>query len=326
MKRFRLNMAALAAGILISAVFSGWSFAVGEWALAILLMIGCGGLIACLFSLVGQLKQTISTFVTALDMNDHTIRFDIGSDDPTLRKMSSDMNRLITIYNHNLLELETRKLYYDRILRIMTHEMRNSITPVIALTTDYTTHPEKYGPADLEETMTVIRDQSMGIKKFLDSYYNLTHLPEPTIKNVKALEFMARIRKLAAIEEKERRLADVCRFTVSKDLDLSIDPDLITHALINLIRNALDAVKETAFPKVEIIVSRSGNQPCISVSDNGPGMPENVKANLFQPFVTTKPGGSGIGLTLSRQIARCHNGNLTISSGPRGTTATITLS
>ena len=325
MRRFRLNMMLVLAAALILGCFAGYAYASGRWAMAILILLGAGACLFCAMTLVSRLKHTMSMFVSALEMDDHTFRFDLDRGDREMQSMSQAMNRVTQLYHKNIMEVETRKLYYDRILRVMTHEMRNSITPVIAMTDDYSRHPARYDSDALREMMEVIRDQSLGIKKFLDAYYNLTHLPEPQKTPVNAHDLMKRISTLAALEEKKRGMGDICSFTVPSDLTLDVDADLISQAVINLIRNALDAVSECEAAHVSVIVSVSENRPYISVSDNGPGLPQKVLDNLFQPFITTKAGGSGIGLSLARQIARCHGGDLTLTTSPHGTAAMLTL-
>lgn len=320
-------MALLGLGGIGFAVLSGWLMTCGRvpWGIVSLL-----GAILCIAIMIALSRKTVhltSSFVAALENNDRTMRFDIDSDDREINEMTHSMNRIITLHRNNQLELETRKLYYDRILRIMTHEMRNSITPVIALANDYTAHPDKYNTEMLKETMGVIGCQAESIKKFLDSYYNLTHLPEPQRQRITVADFCARLRTLTNLEEKQRGMkAPVSHFSIPVDMAVDIDTDLMTQAIMNIMRNAMDAVADVDNPCVEIIVSVSDGVPFIKISDNGPGLPESVKANLFQPFITTKRGGSGIGLSLSRQIARLHGGDLTLTSSAHGTSATITFS
>ena len=118
----------------------------------------------------------------------------------------------------------------------------------------------------------------------------------------------------------------VITYYVANDMVASVDPDLFRQAMINLLRNALEAVKDRDNPKVEVMVTCSDNHPFITLSDNGCGIPPDMMENLFQPFFTTKPGGSGIGLYLSRQIIRMHGGDIELmSSSPWGTSFSISL-
>lgn len=327
MRRFRLNIVLLGLGSVGMGMLSGWLMGNGKVAWGIASLLGAMLCFCMMIALTRRVMHLTSSFVAALENNDRTMRFDIDSDDREINEMTHSMNRIITLYRNNQLELEIRKLYYDRILRIMTHEMRNSITPVIALANDYTAHPDKYNTEMQKETMGVIGIQAESIKKFLDSYYNLTHLPEPKRQKIAVADLCVRIQTLTKLEEKQRGLREpVCHFSIPVDMEVDIDTDLMTQAMMNIIRNALDAVADVDNPRIDITVSISDGMPYIRIFDNGSGLPESVRANLFQPFITTKRGGSGIGLSLSRQIARLHGGNLTLTSSPHGTSATITFS
>lgn len=268
----------------------------------------------------------MSDFMDALDMNDTTIRF-AESHDPDINRMSQNMRRIMAIYSSDRLELETRKLYYDRILRIMTHEMRNAITPIVSLSTDMKRNPDRYKSEELNEAVSLISDESQSIRRFLDSYYELTHLPKPEIETIDVMDFFSGIRKSFALCLSDKGLdTDIIDYTIPVDMQLQADRDLLGRLVTNVLRNAIDAVASVPSPHIHLDVSVSEGHPYISVEDNGCGIPAEMMPNLFQPFFTTKPGGSGIGLCLSRQIARLHGGDFTITSTPfHGTKALITL-
>lgn len=299
----------------------------GKWAQASLAIIAVGCGVCWLVSLVRQLIRVMAMFLKALDANDATIKINVGEDDRELRGMSQTMNKIMSAYRHNIHEVQTSKLYYDRILRVMTHEMRNAITPVIAISSEFEKSPEKIDGETLEEGLSIIRQQSEGIKRFLDAYYNLTHVGEPMKQRIKAAAFFEMIRPLAAIETKERNLDDsTVSFSVAKDLELEIDVELMTRVMVNLIRNALDSAMNSGSPKVEVASFSSQGVPTITVADNGAGIDSRIREQLFEPFVSSKKEGSGVGLTLSRQIARRHGGDLTLcDASPHGAIARITL-
>ena len=268
----------------------------------------------------------MSDFMDALDMNDTIIRF-AESHDPDINRMSNTMRRIMAVYSSSRMELETRKLYYDRILRIMTHEMRNAITPIVSLSADMKRNPDRYKGENLNEAVSLISDESQSIRRFLDSYYELTHLPKPQIETIDVMEFFTGIRKAFAIYLTDNGLdSAIINYTIPIDMQLRADRDLLGRLVTNVLRNAVQAVAGVSEPYIHVEVSVSDGQPFISIEDNGCGIPAEIMPNLFQPFFTTKPGGSGIGLCLSRQIARLHGGDFTISSTPgHGTKAIITL-
>lgn len=326
MKYFRLNFILCIAGTVLFTASTTLCFAAGRYAPAILSMIPAVISVVLLWRLVHRLISSMSDFMNALDMNDTTIRF-AESQDPDINRMSQSMRRIMAIYSSSRLELETRKLYYDRILRIMTHEMRNAITPIVSLSADMKRNPNRYRGEDLNEAVSLISDESQSIRRFLDSYYELTHLPKPEIEAIDVMDFFSGIRRSFAIYLSDKGLdTDIIDYTIPVDMQLQADMDLLGRLVTNVLRNAIDAVASVPSPRIHVDVSVSEGRPYISVEDNGCGIPAEMMPNLFQPFFTTKPGGSGIGLCLSRQIARLHGGDFTITSTPlHSTKALITL-
>ena len=326
MNRFRLNFILCIAGTVLFTAFATLCFAYGRHALGILSLIPLVISIILLWLLVQRLIRSMSDFMDALDMNDTTIRF-AESHDPDINRMSNTMRRIMAVYSSSRLELETRKLYYDRILRIMTHEMRNAITPIVSLSADMKRNPDRYKGENLNEAVSLISDESLSIRRFLDSYYELTHLPKPKIETIDVMEFFTGIRKSFAIYLTDNGLdSAIINYTIPIDMQLRADRDLLGRLVTNVLRNAVQAVAGVSEPYIHVEVSVSEGRPYINIEDNGCGIPAEIMPNLFQPFFTTKSDGSGIGLCLSRQIARLHGGDFTITSTPsHGTKAIITL-
>lgn len=325
MKRFRINVALLLAGIIITTATAACLFAYGWWPQASLMLIATVICIAILIHLQSRLIGTMSAFVNALEMNDTTTRVSLGGD-LELQKMSESMNRISDIYSKNMRELQTRKHYYDRVLRIMTHEMRNGITPIVAIAADMIAKPERYKGTKFSEATQLLLSQAKGIHHFLESYYKLTHLPEPDIETVKADVFFRSLRHLLKAELNNRNLPEeTVSYTVPEDMSLNIDISLMNQVMINLIRNALDALPSEG-GKIEIILTVSDSRPYLTIKDNGSGMTQDTINNLFQPFYTTKPNGSGVGLSICRQIIRKHGGEIHLQSQEgKGTSVFIIL-
>ena len=326
MRHFRLNIMLLLVAVVVATAVAAMLLVKGMWAQGVLIMLLTVAALFGIWHLQTRLIRTMSGFVSSLELNDTTMRIDTGGDGE-LRRMSDAMNRISELYRRNLQELETRKLYYDRILRIMTHEMRNGITPLVAMTADMMEHPESYPRETIKEIARLMNGQVEGIRRFLDSYYTLTHLPEPEITTVKARDYFRNLRLMTEAELQNRGLAsNTVQYVVPEDMMLSIDPALMNQVMLNLLRNALDAVATIPNPRVEVVISVSDTHPYLTVRDNGEGISEKVMENLFQPFYTTKEGGSGVGLSICRQIVRRHGGELTIRSRVgKGTDAVITL-
>lgn len=280
---------------------------------------GCAAL--CLYTLyilwqgASFLPDQVKYFLGCLRSKDTMSRFP-ETHDADLRQMYADMNLIMQKYGQSQIELETKRMYYDRILRIMTHELRNSITPIISLSEDMKLRD--YSPEDTCEAIEVINEQCTSIKSFLDSYYELTHLPKPEIKEVDAKSLLQRIERLYP----DQGLCIQC----AQRLMLQCDESQIKQLLINLVKNAIEAMgndrmtelKNEGIPAVMITASSPEGKPRITVSDRGPGIPVDKREEIFLPFYTSKNGGSGIGLALSRQIMNLHKGTLTCSSNEQG--------
>ena len=325
MKRFRLNIALLLALIIISVIGATILFLNGLWAQGSLGFIVTALCIFALWHLQSRLIGTMSAFVNALEMNDTTTRIILGGD-YELQKMSESMNRISDIYSENMRELQTRKLYYDRVLRIMTHEMRNGITPILAIANDMVAKPERYQGNKFSEATQVLLLQAEGIHRFLDSYYKLTHLPDPKIETIKAGDYFKSLRCLFKAELDNRNMPEeLVSYTVPEDMSLNIDTSLMNQVMVNLLRNALDALPPEG-GKIEIILTVSDSKPFLTIKDNGKGMTQDTINNLFQPFYTTKPQGSGVGLSICRQIIHKHGGDIRLQSQDgKGTSVFITL-
>lgn len=261
------------------------------------------------------LPDQVKYFLGSLRSSDSMSRFP-ETHDSELKKMYDDMNLIMQKYGQSQMELETKQMYYDRILRIMTHELRNSITPIISLSEDM--KQRSYSPEDSKEAIEVINEQCSSIKAFLDSYYELTHLPKPEFKEVDVKSMLVLLERLYP----EVPIGIQC----AQGLKLVCDEVQIKQVLINLIKNATEAIgnekikglKNEGVPAVVITASAPEGKPRITVSDRGPGIPADKREEIFLPFYTSKPTGSGIGLALSRQIMNLHKGSLSCSSNESG--------
>lgn len=325
MKRFRINIALLLAGIITCTSIAAGMFLYGWWPQGCLLLIAVAVCIAILIHLKSRLIGIMSAFVKSLEMNDTTMRFEAGGD-REIQTMSASMNRISELYNDNMRELQTRKLYYDRVLKIMTHEMRNGITPIVAISADMKAHPERYHGKAFSEASDLLYSQAEGIRRFLDSYYNLTHLPEPKLEEVRAGDYFQSLKKIYNAELERRGLTEeTVSYTIPEDMVLTIDTSLMNQVMMNLLRNSLDALPSEG-GAVKVVLSVSDSRPYLTVTDNGSGIPGHLMDSLFTPFFTTKPQGSGVGLAISRQIILKHGGDIRVQSQPmKGTTVMIML-
>jgi two-component system, NtrC family, nitrogen regulation sensor histidine kinase NtrY len=208
---------------------------------------------------------------------------------------------------------EEERVAWQRLIRVLGHEINNSLTPIRSIA-DRLQHLLGRSPPgtalgdDLDRGLGVIAARSEGLSRFLASYTRLARLPPPRLGAVNVPEWVQRTVRL------ETRMA--VEVIPGPDVTLEADGDQLDQLLINLISNAVDAAATTG-GGVRVRWSRADRTFSLVVEDDGPGLPES--ANLFVPFFTTKPGGTGIGLVLSRQIAEAHGGSLVLVNRPHGT-------
>jgi two-component system nitrogen regulation sensor histidine kinase NtrY len=205
---------------------------------------------------------------------------------------------------------EEERTMWKRIIRVLSHEINNSLAPIKSISGSLATLMEKRPqPDDLEQDMekglSVIQARAEALGRFMSTYATLARLPQPELA---AVDVPALVRRVAQLET---RLPVEVR--AGPELIARADRDQLEQALINLIRNAVDATLE-AGGSAPVTVGWGARDGALSlvIEDEGPGLSET--ANLFTPFYTTKPGGSGIGLVLSRQIVEGHGGSLELEN------------
>lgn len=202
---------------------------------------------------------------------------------------------------------EEERLAWQRLIRVLGHELNNSLTPIRSMASTLKDmvpgEPGEEGHDDVRHGLQVIEDRSRALSRFVASYARLARLPAPRLEPIPV---GALVRDVAALEG--RFEAEVLS---GPEIEVLGDRDQLEQLLINLLRNAVDAVGDSG-ARVSIGWQVEGGSVAITVEDEGPGLPDST--NLFVPFFTTKPGGSGIGLVLCRQIADAHGAELTVAN------------
>jgi two-component system nitrogen regulation sensor histidine kinase NtrY len=221
------------------------------------------------------------------------------------------------------LDVVELKAWQD-LARVLTHEIMNSLTPIASLAESLKARLGQ-APAETAEAVEVIARRSQGLMTFVERYRTATETPEPRPQIFAAQRLISGVDALMAADLKSRGVALDARIE-REDLTINADPDLLDQAVINLVRNAADACAGAVDARVDLACRQEGDQVVISVTDNGSGLSETARTQLFVPFFTTKAGGSGIGLSVARQIALAHHGQLTAADrSPHGTVFVLAL-
>ena len=244
------------------------------------------------------------------------------------RKQASYSNERGTVYlavndiNNELDERETES--WIRLIRVLTHEIMNSITPITSLS-DTLLGMENKVEGEVREGLEAINSTGRSLIRFVEAYRKVTRIPTPRPTSFYVKPFLERMAKLAEPYTQKENASVRLRITPS-DLLVYADEDLIGQVVLNLLKNAAHAV--AGKPDGEIVVTAyctEAEQVAVDVTDNGCGIPADVAANIFVPFFTTKPNGSGIGLSVSRQIMRMHNGSIMLKHSLAGKTTFMLL-
>ena len=244
-----------------------------------------------------------------------------------LRIRGADV-KLVTLQNIQP-ELQKQELEaWQNLTRVLRHEIMNSITPISSLTSTLreildhdmerkNSHYElkEEGADDLREGLSTIENRSKGLIKFIDAYREYTSLPKPKMSLVRLKDVIDKVAQLMKPELRKTKIVFTCECT-SEYLTIQADVEMIEQVLINLMKNAIEALAETAEPRLELVGRYDENSVKIEVIDNGPGIIKEALEHIFVPFYTTKRTGSGIGLSLSRQIMQMHKGSITAESEP----------
>jgi signal transduction histidine kinase len=245
-------------------------------------------------------------------------------------KSEKETLNLLSIQNIRV-ELEQNELdSWQKIIRVLTHEISNSISPITSLantTKKYFIRKDTESIVSIDElddallhktvdSLDTIETTGRGLIDFVGKYRSLTALPQPKFEIFQIRTLFDKLQTLL-IDEADSN-AIVLEFKSSPNtLELTADISLLEKVLINLIKNAFQALGKSKNAKVYVNAFKNiENRVVIVVKDNGAGIPSDIMEDIFIPFYTTKNSGSGIGLSLSRQIMRLHSGTISVSSDP----------
>jgi two-component system nitrogen regulation sensor histidine kinase NtrY len=239
----------------------------------------------------------------------------------TAMRSEDKLYKLLAFQNVSEALDETESKAWQKLLNVMTHEIMNSVAPISSLADTLKNWLQNYGKdgdktdlEDLELGIDTIKRRSEGLLKFTESYRNLNKITKLDMKSVLVRDLFENLNNLMqpTLAKKNIELDIVLR-----DMQMTIDMDvnLVEQTLINLLVNAIDAVKDTTTPCITLTAETgANNKPIIKIADNGVGMPPELLEKIFIPFFSTRKTGSGIGLSLCKQIMMLHKGNIQVQS------------
>jgi C4-dicarboxylate-specific signal transduction histidine kinase len=226
-------------------------------------------------------------------------------------------------------ELDRREIEsWQKLIRVLTHEIMNSVTPIISLSKLIQETLAAHGSADapvltLDERSDLLRSanavhsRSSGLLDFVRAYRSFASVPVPSIADGEVGPLLERVRTLMADALAAQHVVMDTRYEAG--LVFHADPLQIEQVLINLTRNAIEALADTPEPRIMLQASRNEQQRVlVQVADNGPGIDPAHLDNIFVPFFTTRRGGSGVGLSISRQLVQANKGFISVKAGDAG--------
>lgn len=234
-------------------------------------------------------------------------------------------HRIITFHDIRQ-EIEQKESEaWIRLIRILNHEIMNSVTPISSLSEtilmilgsekEYENweHLDDANFLDVVSSVRTIQNRSEGLFNFVTEYRKLTKIPSPKKEDVLISELLGNVEQLWKPEIEKTQI----KFSIQlqeENLMIKVDPTLIEQVLINLVKNSIQALEKTSKPELQILAFKTDDSINILIKDNGIGIAPAIAKDIFVPFYTTKEKGSGIGLSLSRQIMRLHGGIIRVES------------
>ncbi len=252
-------------------------------------------------------------------------------------KLKQDLVHIVAI-NDISSQLEMQEiLSWKKLIRVINHEIMNSMTPIITLSMairrklahgNRAREVEQLSEealSDAIESAWIIEERSSGLVTFIERYKKLTSLPPLKPESFPAGELFAKMDQFFKEDLKARKIR--IRWPESCDTILEADRQMLEQVMINLVKNSMEALRNRKDPEIKLSCQRdAGERICLSVADNGEGIPDDKLEQVFVPFFTTREEGSGIGLSLCKQIIQSHGGSIHMESSPgRGTRVVIYL-
>ena len=304
-----VSLIVLTLGLGIAGILTGRACILGTACIGIAL-----GLTGMLVRHLNACNRKIRLFLDSLADNESMQHFPEGVSNEEQRHLHAAFNRIYAWMTEQKRNEFERKLHqkeyesWEKLMRVLTHEIMNSITPIVSLS----------------ETL-LSWNQGQNLMGFTESYRQFAGLKRPTLSHFSLTDLIQDIQVLCQEDLRQQHIAFSVDFSQS-GLQVHADKKMLSQVLLNLLRNAMQALAEQPHKEIRLKACATGTRLFITMTDNGPGIPSNLLEDIFIPFFTTKTNGTGIGLSLSRQIIRMHGGELSVTSQPyQATSFTISL-
>lgn len=291
------------------------------------------GLIGRLVYYLNSYNRKMKFFFDSIEDNESMLYFpeNIGSKEQ--RYLYASFNRVYTLMSeHKKIEFE-RKLHqkeyesWEKLMRVLTHEIMNSITPIVSLSETLLSYfqikhvsksTKDITELTIEKTirgLETIKSQGQNLIYFTESYRQYSGLKQPEFKYFSLTDLIENIQMLYQEILQQQQIRFSTDF-FQPQIQIYADENMLSQVLINLLKNSIQALTEQSEREIHIKVYIQEMILFIKITDNGSGIPSNLLEDIFIPFFTTKKDGTGIGLSLSRQIIRMHGGELSVKSQP----------
>nr|WP_129733852.1 ATP-binding protein [Parabacteroides goldsteinii] len=324
----QVTLILIVAGIGIAGIISGKAIILGTVAVFI-----AAWLAGLLVYFLNASNRRIQLFLDAIEDNESMLYFPENTGSEEQRRLHAAFNRIHRLMTENKQQEFDRELYrkeyesYDKLMHVLTHEIMNSIAPIVSLsgtllsyfqTKGNAKNSDEISDATIRKTirgLDTIKSQGQSLMNFTDSYRQLARLQQPKPKPFSLPHLIRNIEMLFHSDLHRLQI----QFSIDlfrEEIEVNADEELLSQVLINLLKNAMQALEGQENGEISLSVKQLRTTTYIEVKDNGPGIPHDILEDIFVPFFTTKETGTGIGLSLSRQIIRMHGGELQVSSRP----------
>ncbi|MDD2299605.1 MAG: HAMP domain-containing sensor histidine kinase [Dysgonamonadaceae bacterium] len=308
--------------IVLLSLAGAWLFWKNLYFSAVLMLIGVVALAISLYYDRIKLIERMGRMIGGIRNADFSTHFKTSHSDDELDRLKVEMNEALEMFRartHDSMMEEAESKAWQKLISVLTHEIMNSIAPIISLSetlaereVDKEEEPEEY--KIMKQAMETIHRRSRGLLLFVENYRKLTRLPQPVLQPIVMKLMMTSLQQLTSSK------GFAFSFEVyPEQLILNADKGMVEQLLLNLLKNAKEACEGKVEPKIDVRAEKIGDNVRITVSDNGQGISPDAQEKIFIPFYSTKAHGSGIGLSLCRQIVIRHRGKISVQSDNKST-------